>query len=40
VELPGGAERSLGAGERIELPVGSAVRLGGRRFTVERSTRG
>ncbi|RZS64282.1 FHA domain-containing protein [Agromyces ramosus] len=38
VELPGGAERSLGAGERIELPVGSAVRLGGRRFTVERST--
>ena len=40
VELPGGAERSLGAGERIELPVGSAVRLGGRRFTVERSTQG
>ena len=40
VELPGGAERSLGAGERIELPVGSAVRLGGRRFTIERSTQG
>ena len=40
VELPGGAERSLGAGERIDLPVGSAVRLGGRRFTVERSTQG
>ena len=40
VELPGGGARSLTAGERIELPVGSTVRLGGRRFTVERSTQG
>ena len=39
VEMPGGGIRSLTPGERMVVPVGSTVTIGGRRFTVERGER-